>query len=300
MRALIVSVLLLVTACAHHESDRQPLDLPRHDIAEQTDIRFSPDDWPQALYADLYRPKAEGAHPVVLVVHGGGWERRSRDDMTATSRTLAARGFVVMNVDYRFAPAHQFPAQLHDLQLAMHWLRDNAGDFSGDASRISALGFSSGAHLVSLLAVVAGQQGELDQPYGGTATRPLAVVAGGTPTDLRKYPGGKLVPQFLGGGREQVPEVFANASPVTHIHPQVPPFFFFHGGRDRLVPLDHATDMLDQLHSVGVDAELYLMRGRGHISSFVTSRQALEHASEFLRHHSRRAGLQPHQVDALQ
>lgn len=219
---------------------------------------------------------------MVLVVHGGGWERRSREDMTAIARRLAARGFVAVNVDYRFAPEYQFPAQLHDVQLAMHWMRDHAAQYGGDSHQISALGFSSGAHLVTLLALVAGQGGELDVEYGGVTTRPVSVVAGGTPTDLRKYPAGRLVPQFLGGGRDEIPERFAQASPVTHVHPQAPPFFFFHGGSDRLVPVDHATDMIDALQEVGVDTEFYLMRGRGHVSSFLMSQHAIHAAAGFM------------------
>lgn len=285
MRILVLILTFLMAACVRHDSLRQPVELPRYELREQADVRFSPDDWPQALYGDLYVPQGDGPHAAVLMVHGGGWERRSRHDMDAASRLLSRSGLLVFNIDYRFAPEYRFPAQLQDLQLAMRWLHDNAQRLQIDAQRIGAVGFSSGGHLVSLLATVAGSGDSLDEPHGGSVVRPAAVVVGGAPTDLSKYPAGRLVPQFVGGTRDQVPERFAMASPVSHIHEQVPPFFFFHGSRDRLVPLDHATDMIELLEAQGVDTELYLMRGRGHVSSFVTSRRAFHVAAEFLHHH---------------
>lgn len=277
---------LLVAACARHDAlDRGAVTLERHDTVVEEDVRFSPPDWPQALYADIHRPDGErDDYPAVLVVHGGGWERRSRDDMTATARRLAGWGFVTVNIDYRFAPEYQFPAQLHDVQIALHWMRDHADELRLDPDRIGALGFSSGGHLVSLAAMVAGQGGELDRPYGGEQTRPVAVVSGGTPSDLRKFPGGELVPQFLGGRLEDIPEVFAAASPVVHVHPEAPPVFLYHGGMDALVPPDHATDFHAALTAEGVPGELYMMRLRGHVTAFLTSRTAVRRGAEFLHH----------------
>lgn len=280
---LVVPVL---TGCVHHQGQgTAEVDLPRHPVGEVVTLRYSPPDWPEALYADIHRPDAPGPHPAVLVVHGGGWQGRSRDDMTGIARRLASRGFVAVNVDHRFAPEYRFPAQLHDLQVAMHWLHDHAGELELDPEAIGALGFSSGGHLVSLLAVVAGQGGELDRLHGGARTRPMAVVAGGAPTDLRKYPGGELVPQFLGGTQQQVPERFVEASPVTHVHEKAPPFFLFYGGLDGLVPPDHARDFSVALEQQGVATERYRMRLRGHVSAFLTSRRAIEYGARFLWEH---------------
>ncbi len=277
---------LLLAACARHDAlDRGPVTLERHDTTVEEDVRFSPPDWPQALYADVHRPQAgRDDHPAVLVVHGGGWEGRSRADMTTTARRLAGWGFVAVNIDHRFAPEYQFPAQLHDVQIALHWMHDHADELRIDPDRIGALGFSSGGHLVSLAAMVAGQGGELDRPHGGERARPVAVVSGGTPTDLRKFPGGELVPRFLGGRLEDIPEVFAAASPVAHVHADAPPVFLYHGGMDRLVPPDHATDFHAALAAEGVPTELYWMRLRGHVTAFLTSRTAVRKGAEFLHH----------------
>ena len=251
---------------------------------------YTPPDWPEPLQADVYQPQGEGPFPGMLLVHGGGWERRSREDMDRLASYYVGRGYVVMNVSYRFAPESLYPAQVHDLQQAMHWLHREAGRLSLDTDRIAAFGYSAGAHLVSLMALAAGTGDELDQPWGGDNTRPAAVIAGGAPMDLRKYPGGKLVPQFLGGRINEIPETFAAASPVTRVHSEAPPFLLFHGTRDTLVTIDHAEDFVAALLAQNVPVTLERQAGRGHIFTFVTVGTALPEADAFLQRHLGGAG----------
>lgn len=289
---MVTGVLLLASGCAQHtvapgqvDTD-QETHMPPHgrqafDVSEA--VTFSPDAWPQTLKADLYKPDANtDPRPAVLMVHGGGWEGRSRDDMRSMARHYARAGFLVMNVDYRFTPEYQFPAQLHDVQIAMHWLHDNAERLSIDPDRIAAVGFSSGAHLVSLMAMVAGQGSDIDRPYGGTQTRPFAVVSGGTPSDLRKFDNGRLVEQFLGGTRAEEPDAYALASPVVHVHDQAPPVFLFHGTWDGLVPPDQGADYYAALSAEGVHAKLFRQRLRGHVTSLLFSGDASRAGVRFL------------------
>ncbi|TVP52393.1 MAG: alpha/beta hydrolase [Halomonadaceae bacterium] len=272
---------MLLTACASNadtDNDHAPFKVT---VTEQQ--QYSPADWPQSLYADIYRPHTTQARPGVLMVHGGGWEGRSRQDMHSIASQLAEDGFVVVNIDHRFAPRHRFPAQLHDVQRAMHWLRANETEFGIDPERVYAFGFSSGAHLVSMMALVAGQGGELDSPHGGIETRPGAVVAGGVPSDLTKFNDGRRLLQLMGDKQSRMAEEYRQASPVTHIHSEAPPFFFFHGTVDRLVPFDHSEDFHLALGNAGLESELYRVRFRGHLLSFLFSGGATEAASEFLQ-----------------
>ena len=272
-------LVLWLTACA---TDRSADERQTNERSAMQTRVFSPPDWPQTLLADVYVPAAPGPHAAVILLHGGGWARRSRSDMDGIARTLVEAGYVVMNMDYRFAPAYRFPAQLHDVQIAVRWLRDHAADFELNPDRIGLFGYSSGGHLAALQALVAGQEGELTSPYGGADTRVQAVVAGGAPTDLRKFSGGSLVPAFLGGTRAEVPERFMDASPVTHVHPDAPPFFLFHARADRTVPLDHATDFARTLKDAGVPVVLYEQTWRGHITGFLWRGSAMAAATAWL------------------
>ena len=287
-RLLVASIglSLILAGCANHiNAPEEDITLEHTNYRVQKDVVFSPQGWPQTLKADVYLPDEARETPAILMVHGGGWERRSRQDMNWIAEHLAGHGFAVMNIDYRFAPEFRFPAQLHDLQIATRWLRTHAAELNVDTRRIGGFGFSSGAHLVSLLGVVAGQGGELNEPHGGPETALAAVVAGGLPSDLRDFGSGKLLRQLMGGTREEMPDLYRAASPAAHVTAQAPPFFLFHGGMDMLVPSKQATDFRALLESEGVENELYIMRLRGHITSFLTSGNAVDEATVFLARH---------------
>ena len=282
---LLLLCTLAISGCVRHlgAPEGEPPALPDFDVTVIEDRVYTPDDWPQTLHADIYRPEPPGRHPTVLVVHGGGWERRSPEDTAGLARQLAEQGFVAVNIEYRFAPEYTFPAQLHDLQMAMRWLHVHADDYGIDRSRVGAWGYSSGAHLVTLLATVAADtDSPLNTPYGGPVTRPRAVVAGGTPTDLRKFEGGTLVPQFLGGPQESNAATYAAAAPVTHVGADTPPHLLYHGTLDSVVPVDHAEDYRSALNANGVDNELLLLRGKGHVAAFLFGGAAEDAGAAFL------------------
>ena len=251
-----------------------------------TPQRYTPEAWPEALNAYVLLPESqsEALRPAALVVHGGGWRNRGPEDMEGIAEQLAAQGYVTVNIEHRFAPEYRFPAQLHDLQQAMAWIHENAGAWQVDTDRIVGVGFSSGAHLVSLLAL-AGSEGPLAEPYGGEHARLAAVVAGGLPSDLLKFNDGRLVVDFIGGTRAERPEAYALASPARQITTNAPPFFLFHGSWDQLVPVDHATDFYAALKAQGIPSELYLQRGRGHFTSFLLRGSAIEAGIAFLNRH---------------
>lgn len=278
-----LSGLAILTGCSTHTNapDRQ-VTPPETAYTVERSLRFSPEDWPQSLYADLYLPERETPSPVVLMVHGGGWERRSRADMDWIAEDLASHGFAVMNIDYRFAPAFTFPAQLHDLQIARTWLNQFADQYQLDSSEVSAFGFSSGAHLVALLALVASTDSELNQPYGGPDTGFKAVVVGGLPADLVAFDSGRLLRQFLGGSEDAKPDLYRKASPISHVSRQAPPFFLFHGTMDSLVPIRQAEKFRNALAVHSVETELFRMHWRGHVTSFLTAGDAVEAAIGFL------------------
>ncbi|MBS3668603.1 alpha/beta hydrolase [Vreelandella boliviensis] len=284
------AIALLLSGCsaAQHVSQGEPA-IERSGLREPlpftrlTPRTYTPDEWPQALTADVYLPDEPGdaLRPAALVVHGGGWRNRTPEDMQGIAEQLAGQGYVAVNIEYRFAPEYRFPSQLHDLQQAMAWIHANADEWQVDTNRIVGVGFSSGAHLVSLLAV-AGVEGPLAEPYGGEQSRLAAVLAGGLPSDLLKFDDGPLVVNFIGGTRAEENEAYRLASPARQLTPDSPPFFLFHGQWDQLVPVDHATDFYQALKENNIESELYLQRWRGHITSFLLRGGAIDAGIAFL------------------
>ncbi|MCA1771236.1 MAG: alpha/beta hydrolase [Halomonas sp.] len=291
-RCSAVSALaLLLSGCGvtHLASQGEPANDVEDDAHQALPFKrlpptaYTPDTWPETLNAEVYLPDSptRSRRPAALIVHGGGWRNRGPEDMQGIAEQLAAKGYVTVNIEHRFVPTYQFPAQLHDLQQAMAWIHANADEWQVDTQRIVGVGFSSGAHLVSLLAL-AGSEGPLAEPYGGKQSRLAAVLAGGLPSDLLKFDDGRLVVDFIGGTRAEKNQAYRLASPERQITSQAPPFFIFHGTWDQLVPVDHAQDFYQTLIDNGVESELYLLHGRGHFASFLLRGGAIDAGIAFL------------------
>ena len=232
-------------------------------------IYSSPGEAP--LSGDAWIPDGAGPHPAVLLVHGGGWSRGKREDMDSIAKRLVRRGFVVFNVSYRLAPKHRYPAPVEDLRLALSWLKENAGELKADPSRVAAWGYSAGAHLAGLLAY------ESDSAAGLKA-----VVLGGTPTDLRRYPEGRMVVAFLGKTMKEDPGLFARASLNAHIGASSPPTYLYHARGDILVEPEQARILETALRRAGVPVELDLVPWSSHVTLFLLRPAAVERAADFL------------------
>lgn len=281
--ALLASVLLLA-GCASHQgrpSDARIASVGPVNVTVTRDIVFTPENWPQQLKADLYTPAGNGPFPGVVMIHGGGWEGRSREDMNEISRRVAARGYVVMNISYRFAPQWHFPAQLQDVQQAVLWLRKHASELNVLDDRIGAWGYSAGAHLAAL----AGVTSPSDRWFV-EGSRVQAVVAGGTPVDLRYYKEGALTNGLTGVPYDQNPDLWREASPLALVSRDDPPMFLYHGTFDFTVGINNARAMYEALNANGIPAELYLMRGLEHLSTFVVDRP-VDNGIDFLDLHLR-------------
>ena len=102
--------------------------------------------------ARVYQPKGAGPFPMIVDVHGGAWRNGDRLNNAGIDRALAARGMVVAAIDFHQPPEAGYPASICDVNLATRWLKAHAAEFKG-ASRVGALGNSSGGHQVVLSAL---------------------------------------------------------------------------------------------------------------------------------------------------
>ena len=284
----LLPVAVLTSGCARHIG--KP-DVPAPARVErsytiQRDQLFTPPNWPKSLLADVYVPNGEppagGRWPAVLVIHGGAWSSGDRKQVEGIAARVAKRGYVAVNVTYRLAPDSIFPAQIVDVQQAVRWLRGNAERYKVDPTRIGAWGYSAGAHLAALL----GGIGPGDRLYREDA-RVSVVIAGGIPSDLRKFHGGTIVPKFLGETWSEQSVAFRESSPAAYVSAGDPPVFLYHGSWDTLVPFDQATDYKAALDAAGVPNELYVLRGLGHILTFLMDGAAVQRGADFLDRHLR-------------
>lgn len=277
---ILMTLILLISACSQHIGK---LDVPGPAPIESSytvvrDLGYTPADWPKPLLADVYRPEGRGPFPSVLLIHGGAWKRGDRAQVDSLAERTAERGYLVVNITYRLLPDDVWPAQLHDVQQAVRWMRSPAGLAQGiDPERIGSMGYSAGAHLASLVAAMAD-----DPSWGDPQTRIRAVISGGTPSDLPVFKDGSLVPAFIGAPYSEKPQSYRDASPINHISAGDPPVFLYHAGLDGLVPIDQAERYKRALDKAGITNELFIIRGHGHISGFLADGSAFEAALDFL------------------
>ncbi|KAK0644755.1 AB hydrolase superfamily protein B1A11.02 [Lasiodiplodia hormozganensis] len=78
----------------------------------------------------IYKPLAadSSGHPLIILFHGGGFCLGGIENEELLSRKLAAPPLqcVVINVDYRLAPEHVFPAAVNDAWDVVQWAAANA------------------------------------------------------------------------------------------------------------------------------------------------------------------------------
>ncbi|HZQ46712.1 MAG TPA: alpha/beta hydrolase, partial [Verrucomicrobiae bacterium] len=103
-----------------------------------------------------------GALPVFIYYHGGGWMLGDLDSYDWVCRMIAnAAQCAVVNVDYRLAPEHVFPAAFDDALATVRWLVANAGRLRIDPARISIGGDSAGGNLAAAVALALRDEGRM-------------------------------------------------------------------------------------------------------------------------------------------
>lgn len=133
------------------------------------------------LGARVYTPDgADGALPVIVFFHGGGWVIAGLDAYDATPRALAIQAkALVVSVDYSYAPEHKFPAAHDDAIAAYKWVLANAASWKGDPKRVALVGESAGGNLAINTAIAARDQ-KLQAPVHEVLVYPVAGVDTGT------------------------------------------------------------------------------------------------------------------------
>jgi len=243
---------------------------------------------------DIYLPKnyqETEKLPVVVWIHGGGWQSGNKDNMPG--KVLLEQGYACVSINYRLSEQAIFPAQIEDCKAAIRWLRANAKIYHFDPERIGVWGSSAGGHLVALLGTTNNKKvfdvGEnLDQ---SSTVQAVCDLFG--PTDLvtffdmpeRKNNPNNPIEKLLGGSGTEKKELAALASPMTHVSKESPPFLILHGTADKLVPLSQGTLFHEALKKAGVDTEMIVANGLGHDRVAFTAPEKMNDIVAFFNKH---------------
>lgn len=233
-----------------------------------------------AQVLDLYLPEKPSDKPLPLLIwiHGGGWQAGSKGGCYFTY--LVGQGYAAASIEYRFSQKALFPAQIQDCKAAIRWLRANAKKYNLDPKRFAAGGDSAGGHLSALVGtsggkkafpVMGGNESYSDRVqaivdlYGPTDFNTVMAQAAADPTkNVFNFnhgdPYSMLIGVDLGSDRTKGEAV----SPAHYVSKDNPPYLILHGDKDSLVPYAQSLELQSGLQKVGVPVYLQKFAGSGH------------------------------------
>ncbi|MEO9220911.1 MAG: alpha/beta hydrolase, partial [Mycobacteriaceae bacterium] len=193
---------------------------------------------------------------------------------------MAAHGWVCVNVNYRLAPKHLFPAQIIDIKRAIAWIRAHGEEYGADPAYIAISGGSAGGHLAALAALSPGDP-EYQPGFEGADTTVQAAVphygiydfaaVSGTDHALKRRD--RFLARFV-MKKDPVTdrEDFERASPVLRANADAPPFFVLHGAHDTGVEVAEARYFVQRMREQSRQPVVYAeLPGAQHAFDFFPS-----------------------------
>jgi pectinesterase len=216
----------------------------------------------EKLLLDAHVPDGDGKFPVAIIVHGGGWTGGDKETDIVPVFAPVATNFTWFTINYRLAPTNRWPACFEDVQMAVRWVKQHAGEFKGDPNHIALLGYSAGGQLALLAAMSANKD-----------TQVQAVVGFAPPTDLvadAQRRGGldkwSSMTNLLGWDVLDAGtlKLLAEISPLNHIGPALPPFLLIQGNADKTVAYNLTLNFQARLEASGVSCDLLTLTNAQH------------------------------------
>jgi acetyl esterase/lipase len=250
-----------------------------YEIVNRPDLVFAEHDGTK-LVGDLYLPKGRAKAPVLVAVHGGGWQIGNRQFYRYWGLFLARAGYAVFAIEYRLGKPGVYPAAVYDTKAAIQFIRAKAAELDLDADRIGIVGDSAGAHLASLVALAAEQYTSTyrDDANAAVSANVKCVVGfygvydmhAQWTHDLTTRPNDNIVEKFLGASPMQNRRIYFDASPISYAtvdHNQVR-FLLIHGTNDDIVdPPSQSGAFLAALTQSGFFVRRIIVPSAGHFWS---------------------------------
>ena len=232
----------------------------------------------EALLGDAYMPKAPGKYPMVIAVHGGGWQGGSKSAYRFWGPWLAQRGYVVFSIDYRLVEPGKkmFPESVQDVRASVQFVRSQASELKADPDRIALMGDSAGAHLAALAALggEAFANGYKDDPYAAVSARVKAVIpvygvfdmAQQWDHDLLNRPGDNIAEKYLGAPPSVDRKLYFDGSPLSYAVKSAAgvSVLLANGTEDDVVDRAQTDAFFLALKQSGNFVRRYVMQGAGH------------------------------------
>ncbi|WIV12026.1 alpha/beta hydrolase [Proteiniborus sp. MB09-C3] len=245
------------------------------------------------LKLDIWLPsKNKTTTPLVFFCHGGGWISGSRNQPNNVSwcKYLAAKGFAVASIDYRYGYRNTMDDILLDYRDALNYVIKNSKRLSVNKDNIVLMGLSAGGHL-SLLYSTYHTYNKNKESMSGIK----GVVAYYAPSDINDIFVSEnksifarfATSQTLKGIAAPKEEIFNYYSPITWISENMIPCLIVHGKLDTTVPFKSSVKFVSKLKEYNIKHTFMVHKKGGH--SFdtklkdMTTVNILEKTARFIR-----------------
>jgi acetyl esterase len=223
----------------------------------------------QSLTMDYYAPKGNGVHPIAIIIHGGGYhggDSKSGSEAYVAD-FLAPAGYAVFSVNYRLAPKYPYPYMVLDVQRAVRYIRYHAKEWNADPGEIALIGGSAGGFLSNMVGLLnAPGDPAVSDPVDRESARAQAVVSLYAQSSFEFVPLNADVHRLLDPLIAQMgeKEAIREASPITYVSKNDPPFLEILGDQDEYIPFAEATNLQAALQKVGVRCDIIRIPGGKH------------------------------------
>lgn len=222
------------------------------------------------LSLDIYSPLNGKNMPVVVFVHGGGWQ--IGDKASASHRAkrdfFIEHGFIFVSVNYRLAPDDFYPTYPQDVAKSLSFVLKWIGKFHGDSHNVFLMGHSAGAHLAALVTT---DQHYLNDLGSGIENIKGVILLDGAGYDIpelvadniqhNNQPGLDMYYTSFGESND----LWEEASPISHVDQSValPPIQLFYVQQRRLGNI-MSNRFYDKLVNNGKQVEIIAVANTTH------------------------------------
>lgn len=236
------------------------INIKKNIVIGETDKEF--------LTADFYYPEEAEDLPIVILIHGGGFESGSKEKYKEWGPFLAKSGYATLAINYRLAtPSYStWPAIINDIWAAVNWSVNNSHKFGIEPLKMAMIGDSAGAQLASYFT--------LAYPVNASFKIRATIAVYGVynlEQNWLENDDNELNKKLIGQTYIDSPEIYKLASPVNFINEAVKnpafdtSFFIIWGEKDEHVYPSQSKEFIKKLENAGIDTEYLSIPDKGHL-----------------------------------
>lgn len=219
--------------------------------AASLDLRYGPANEEVLDFFPAPSPEA----PMIMVIHGGYWQAKDKDENSFSAAALNAAGVGVAVVNYTLCPHTTVREITGQMRRAALWLHDNAHDLGADPDQFFVAGHSAGGHLAAML--MTNDWPTPDMIKGAVSVSGLFDLTALVNTTINIE---------VGLTREEA----AALSPVNHTPTTKSPMVLAVGGDESVGFHDQAAALKQAWEPFGVPITILPLPGCHHLSAFET------------------------------